>query len=457
MQRLTLPADSKAFARPAHPLLRFVATAIVEHRDVVLSIATAFAIQALLIVSGVSAARILGAEGRGHLAALVLIAAVIAQAGTLGLPLAATYYIAREPAARLTIGRRLLRLLLPLTAAMLALQAAITLVVFSGDSASVQEAAFVTCAALVGLVCNTFGLAILQGCGRFRAFNALRTVQLILYAAGALALLLAGSHSLPQVSAAWSAATLLAGGLVLAFAWRGLRGGGDPTPTPARDMLRFGVTGLVGHASPLESYRVDQIAVGIIAGPVGLGLYVAGLAFSNLPRFVAQSIGMVAYPRLAAAPSDASRQVLAFFLLTLAASGAIVLALQAAVGELLPLLLGHEFAGAVPLARVLLLSALLFGLRRVLSDCARGLGRPDLGSIAEATSWLVALPAVLVFGHLWGAQGVAWALVLGAGASVIVLGGLMIQQMRADKPRKRHSPSSGDASEDSARAGVLEA
>ena len=48
----------------------------------------------------------------------------------------------------------------------------------------------------------------------------------------------------------------------------------------------------------METFRLDQAVVGLFLTPAALGLYVVGLAFANLPRFIAQSVGYIAYPRI---------------------------------------------------------------------------------------------------------------------------------------------------------------
>ena len=59
-------------------------------------------------------------------------------------------------------------------------------------------------------------------------------------------------------------------------------------------------------------------------------------------------------------------------------------------------------------------------MRRVLSDGARGIGRPGAGTMAEVVSWVVLLPA-LTFALPFGILGVAWALTLSAATSVTAL------------------------------------
>ena len=75
------------------------------------SVLTGLVGQAFLIVSGVLAARILGVEDRGYLALLVLFPAVLAQIGSLGLPLAATFELSRDRSRWAEVIRRATRTL----------------------------------------------------------------------------------------------------------------------------------------------------------------------------------------------------------------------------------------------------------------------------------------------------------------------------------------------------------
>src|SRR3954471_15100982 len=53
--------------------------------------------QLSLAVSGVLSARLLGPTDRGYLAIVILVPSIISQAGSLGISLALTYFIARRP------------------------------------------------------------------------------------------------------------------------------------------------------------------------------------------------------------------------------------------------------------------------------------------------------------------------------------------------------------------------
>jgi O-antigen/teichoic acid export membrane protein len=233
----------------------------------------------------------------------------------------------------------------------------------------------------------------------------------------------ASAGTLPLVALAWTL-SILAGGVVSLLQALRAMPGGEPSPVPPASIVSFGVKSAAGWVSPTESFRIDQFAVGLFAGPAALGLYVIGLAFTNLPRFVAQNIGLFAYPRLAR--GAASGGLWFYFFEALVVTAAIVAVLQVAVGPAVPFFFGREFAGAVPFARVLLIGSFFLSLRRVLGDCARGLGQPSLGSKAEVLSWAALVPALPLLGSAWGAMGVAWAMVLSSGAGFAALLGLVL-------------------------------
>jgi O-antigen/teichoic acid export membrane protein len=200
-------------------------------------------------------------------------------------------------------------------------------------------------------------------------------------------------------------------------------------------MLRFGLKGLLGWSSPVEAFRLDQAVVGLFLSPAALGLYVVGLSFANLPRFIAQSVGVIAYPRIAARRgAEAWRELWQFFWLATGSAAAIVLALELVIGWLVPVFFGDEFSGAVPLTRILLVAALFLSARRVLADGAQGLGRPGLGTIAEVSSWIFLLPALGIFTPLWHARGVAVALAVSAALSFAVLLVLVLRSRAGVEP-----------------------
>lgn len=378
--------------------------------------------QVMLLVSGVLAARILGAEGRGHLALFWLVAQALSQLGTLGLPLAAAYWIAKNPSSARSIGRTLLLPAALQTVILVALQALALYVIAAGESSGVRSAALLTLAVLPGTLSHQYALAILQGQHRFRAYNFVRLVPPTLYAGGVLALFLVDAGDLQSLALVWVGGYLVAALAGVSFALAGLPRRHGVTPKRS-EMLRFGISGVLGSATPVETLQLDQAVVGLFISPAALGLYVVGLAFTNLPRLVGQSIGAVAYPHVARQSDQhaAWYTMWKFFILAVVACGLIVTLLEATVGRLLPLFFSDEFSGSVSLARVLLVGALLLSIRRVLADGARGLGLPGSGTVAELVGWVCVFPALAVLVPALGKLGAALAVTLSSAVGLAAL------------------------------------
>lgn len=357
-------------------------------------------------------ARQLGPADRGHLAVLLLVPTVLWQIGGLGVPLALTYSLARGVSPR-ELAAKVARPLVMQSIALVAIHGAIVYLVTRNSAEYIQVAGWITLPICPAALFHQYGLAILQGQQRFARFNVLRVLPTAVFASALLGLALTHHLVLWTAALAFCVNYLLFGLVTLRLSLRHSRSqDGLPSP-PLKELVRFGLRGFVGSSSPVENYRVDQALIGFTLPARDLGLYVAALSFTNLPRFIAQSIGMVAYPSVASRSASAGRAAIwPFFLLSLATSAGIVALLEVVTPYLVPLFFGHEFGQAVPVTRLLLLNVLLIGARRVLSDGARGLGLPGLGSLGELVSLLTLLPCSLLLVSAFGLNGVAYALII---------------------------------------------
>src|SRR5437764_12564423 len=104
--------------------------------------------------------------------------------------------------------------------------------------------------------------------------------------------------------------------------------------------------------------------------------------------------------------------------------------------QLVPAIFGSGFSGAAVLTRILLLGALFFAIRRILTDASRGLGLPTAGSIAEIASWIwLAISAAVLVPRL-GVIGVAVSLTTSAAFSLLVLCVALLAEHRSSTPRE---------------------
>ena len=81
---------------------------------------------------------------------------------------------------------------------------------------------------------------------------------------------------------------------------------GTATPSVGRRFLvSFGLRGLLSSFSAVDVLRPDQVVLALFLSPSALGLYVVGLAFTNLPYFIAKSVGLITFPWVASRTEQA--------------------------------------------------------------------------------------------------------------------------------------------------------
>lgn len=391
-------------------------------RAVMGSIAAGVVVQGALVVTGIVTTRTLGPTDRGYLALLVLVATVLQLIGTLGLPVATTYFIASDRSQETSVLRAIRRPALIQVFVLSTVQGVILWLLVSGEPRHVWWAAVATLPLLAGALADMYGKAILQGHGRYTAFNVLRVGFVAFYLVGVVALLSTGHTGLVEFTIAWVAAALLAGALTLLIALRHRAPHQSSADVSRGELLRFGLRGYLVSLSPVATFRLDQALIGLFLAPRALGLYVAGLSLTNLPEFIARGIGMIALPQVARARGTTRNQDMRrYVVFSIVLTGVIVSALEVAAGRLVPFFFGSEFEDAVLITRILLIGTFFWGVRRVLTDATSGSGRPGLGSIAELVSWVAIVPALAVLTPIWGVEGVAAAMTISSAASLLAL------------------------------------
>jgi O-antigen/teichoic acid export membrane protein len=349
------------------------------------------------VASGVLVARALGPENRGILALVFVLSAIATQLGSLGVPLSVTYWIAAEELNLRSLLRGLRRFRNVQSALILAAQAALILVVLEPRSpAGFLWVGFLSLAATASGLSQMYGLAVLQGLRRFGSFNSLRILNGALYLVGVVGLWVMNQATLTSITLVVIGASVIAAGATWLVVLRDAPAADRHNEVPTRRLVTFGLRSLVGSSPPVETFRLDQLLVGLVLPPIALGYYIVALAFTNLTRFIGQSIGMVTYPKVAAADKSSQLRIMRHhFALSAAVCGSLTLALIVFVPWLLPLFFGSEFEPASTAAQILLVATFFAAIRRVLIDGTRGSGRPAWGATAELLT-LLALPVVVV-------------------------------------------------------------
>lgn len=395
------------------------------------SVASGLGGQFGLLISGILLARGLGPTGRGVLALLLLWPIVLFHVGSLGLPVASAYFIARSPTSARAVVSALMRTTILQCASLVGVHIVIVVLLVHGRDPATQLAGYVTLATIPAIFLQEYATSILQGQQRFTALSLVRLMP-------------AGANAIAAVAVWFAFRSLLGAALFLTIASAAvavitagvaaarLRSIAGPAAVRLGDLVRFGLRAWIGAAYPVETFRVDQAVVGLLLSPAALGIYVASLAFTNLPRFIAQSVGLVAYPHIAAQDPAASRaSTWRFFWAAVGFSALTVLVLEFAVSFLVPLFFGNAFAPAIPVARILLVASLLASARRILAEGMKGAGQPGAGTAAEVASWLYLAPLMMLLTPAWHLTGVAAAVTASAGLSLLTLVAIDLIQSRS--------------------------
>jgi O-antigen/teichoic acid export membrane protein len=415
---MTAEVEASSHGRALHILETFLVT---------------FGIQAIGLFTGVLVARVLGVEGRGQLAAVILWPSVVTYLGDLGLPLAYVYESARDrrqiPA---LIGNALVASLAQwLTLSVLGSAIVLLALHRFGSTVALTGAVFLVTYLPLNLLTRYLN-AVNQGSHAFLRFNAVRFSVPLSYAVVLVLLMGIGLRSVQWVVVA----TLLANGFaltaVLALSLRPLLHSFGAPRTDLkllRRTLGYGLRAHIGNLTPVDSMQVDLLLVTLLLGASDAGLYSVAISASMVLRAQGTALGLVALPEVAAAPTaPEQRSVMGgifrlSLLINLATAGTIV----AVAGLLVPGIYGRDFAPAVPIVRILVLGIVAASLRQLLGDCLRGAGKPLAPTIAEIASWVVGLTALGVLVPMLGLRGAALGVSLSYSAGLAVVVGVTLR------------------------------
>ena len=386
------------------------------------SIAAGFGGQILLLISGPLVARILGVEGRGYLAALYVWPGMLAALGTLGIPVACSYFLNSEPGQTERILGVVYRMAIGQAVILTAILGAFLFWWGRGKPEEVQFAIYPTLLIIPAGLAQEYALAVLQGKQRFSAFNAMRLLPALLYAICVVVLFLLRENRLFIVVLLWVSTFLLAGVTTTIVALRQTRIDWNIQSDLRRRIRKFGLHGHIGAIAPVDGLRLDQLAASIFLAPAALGIYVVGYAFTNLPKFISQSAGMVAYPAIAQRQGfdEKERLVWRYFWGVTFTNCAISAILIVAMPFLVTFFFGKEFIASVSIAQILLVGTTFAASRRILVEGLRGHGYPQVSSLAEVSMypWLLTGGAFLMW--VYGVKGLAIGVTIGYALSLAV-------------------------------------
>ena len=357
-------------------------------------------------------ARLLGAEGRGELAAILMWPSAISGIAVLGLPDAVVYFSARDPE---RAGRYLSS---ALSCALLAIipfsllgYALMPVLLRAQRPMVVAEARwymslFPPIIAIAGML-----LISLRAGGHFLIWNVIKTFPGV----ALLVILMAASLCKLATPRFVAGGTLLSWVLIgvaeIFIVARRIPGPYIPDVQKSNLMLRFGLPSVLGSLPQLLNYRLDQIMMASMMPARMLGFYVVAVAWGGALSPILTGVGSVLFPHIASEPS-AERRAIVF---PKAVRLSMLISLCSAAGLLIitpwgiVLVFGRMFLASVAPACVLVIAGAIATLNTVLEEGIRGLGHPIAVTRAEFVGLVVTFAALLSLLPRMGIMGAALA------------------------------------------------
>jgi O-antigen/teichoic acid export membrane protein len=187
-------------------------------------------------------------------------------------------------------------------------------------------------------------------------------------------------------------------------------------------IIKFGLKGYIGSLEPLETLRIDQLAISVILTPVSLGIYVVGQAFTNLSLFISKSAAMVGYPVISMEGSSIVRNQIMwryFWGITLL-NGIISTFLVVVMPVILPFFFGQTFIPSIPIAQILVIASFISGSRRLITEGMRGMGKPRVSTFSEISMYPWLLTGGIYLLLHYNILGLAVSILIGQGLSLVV-------------------------------------
>ena len=378
-----------------------------------LTLASSAFILVLNLGTGVISARLLGPEGRGELAAIVMWPQFFAFTLTLGLPSSLLYNLKCFPEK----ARELYSITLLSSAVMGALAIAAgfliipyRLVSYSPELVRFAQAAMVT--APIALLFVVLSSALLAR-HEFFLYNLIRLLNPLIVLVVMLGLMAAGSLT-PHTAAiaTLAAAVPIVVWMMLRFWWL-YPPIGTGLQWASQQVISYGLRGYGADLLGTLTDQVDKVVVVGLLDPSMMGIYVVAVSFAQILNVFPTAVVTVLFPK---SSGRSTEEVVTVTGRAARLNGISSVLAGAAVALLAPWIVGRvfgaDYVAAVPVLRILLLEGVLRGTIWILAQAFMALDKPGMVSALQGAGLCLAAPLLLLLVPRYGLLGAGSALLL---------------------------------------------
>jgi len=358
-------------------------------------------------------AQFLGVSGRGELAAGTAPMLFAVAVGTLGMPEALTFYIAKQArGAR----RAVLRAfgILTVLGAIAGILVALGAPVLADGNTEVEQLIMTTAVLTIPTFWAAIPNSVLAGTHAWKR-SAVMDLVLSVFRLVLLSALAVSGHLVPLTATfVMLGLPLVKGFMTLPHLVGYLRGTGNVTAKRVR-LLNYGSRLWVGSLAGVMLLRLDQLLMIPLAGPAQLGLYAVAVSLGEVPAALAGAVRNVVFSSDAESSPDRddTHRLQQTARLTSAAAGLVSIGIASVLPWAIPMFFGASFGDAISVAWVILAAVTLGTAGSVAGAGLSARGRPGLrswgmvvGAIANTAVLFMTVPAL-------GAMGAALSTLVG--------------------------------------------
>ncbi len=189
-----------------------------------------------------------------------------------------------------------------------------------------------------------------------------------------------------------------------------------------RTEIYYGIRSYFGIVTEFAVWRLDQLMLTAMATSTIVGLYTVAVAVAEITATLASSISDALMPEVAASNNvqDASTLLAKSLRLTLYAQFLTLIPLWIVAPYILSLVFGAKFIAATTALRILLIGSIVWSSALIIISGLNGLGSPGLSTIARIASAATTIIALLLILPRWGMDGAAISSLLGYGVMLVI-------------------------------------
>ena len=347
------------------------------------------------LVTGVLVARVLGADGRGQLAATLVLILTATWLFSIGSTEAISYHQAKKPkdAPRL-IGSWLAVVGLASVVAISVMELLLPILFSAQTDSAIEVARWYIPLIAISLAIAMYN-GVLLGDEDFTAYNVLRAVIPVGIAAGYGILLLFDQFTVEGALVANGAATTVA---ALGMAWRTGRRHGIARPDIPllRRTLWYGLRAHGGSIAGFVNARLDLLILPAFLAAESVGLYSVATNTTSIIGTLTGTVAMFVLPVAARRQHGSARTVIKTLQVTLIIGLALAIPLEILAEFGLELVYGEEFGSAATAMRIMLPGEVLDACSVVLWAGLLAANRPFLSSVAAGPGAVLTIVGLLL-------------------------------------------------------------